>query len=192
MGWTFLATFSLCGVVLLLELECRDPALVRRRTKAGPSAEREPSQMRIQAANAIFGLGFLVVAGLDHRFHWSNVTLSVIVAVHILIVLSFIGIQAVLLANTWAASVVEVSQGQHVIDAGPYAIVRHPMYSCCLMLFLACALALGSYWACLVMVPVSAGIIARLSDEERFLKANLSGYVEYTERLRWRLVPCVW
>jgi protein-S-isoprenylcysteine O-methyltransferase Ste14 len=99
---------------------------------------------------------------------------------------------AVFKANSFTSGVIEVAEDQKVISTGPYAIVRHPLYSGALIMLFGIPLALGSWWGMLVNVPLTAAIIWRLLDEERFLAANLNGYAEYTQAVRWRLVPLVW
>jgi protein-S-isoprenylcysteine O-methyltransferase Ste14 len=94
--------------------------------------------------------------------------------------------------NRYAASTIEVVEGQTVVSTGPYAIVRHPMYSGAILVFLGTPLALGSWWGLLFM-PLFIGWFAwRILDEERFLRANLRGYDEYMRTVRYRLAPHVW
>jgi protein-S-isoprenylcysteine O-methyltransferase Ste14 len=135
---------------------------------------------------------FLVLPGLDHRFGWSQVPLPLVVLGHLLVVAGFAVVWAVFRANSFGSSIVEVMPGQRVVDTGPYAVVRHPMYAGGLLLFLGTGLALGSWWGTLLVVPITAGLVARLLHEERFLAERLDGYASYQQRLRWRLVPGLW
>ena len=91
--------------------------------------------------------------------------------------------------NSFGSATVEIGQGQIVISTGPYAIVRHPMYSSELVYFIGLALALGSYWALIPSALAILGTIWRLIDEEKLLRENLAGYAAYCAKLRWRLVP---
>ena len=192
-GWAFLATYSLCVMAMIAYLLRVDPALVERRMHSGPAAEREPRQKLIQTVTMGTFLAQLVVPGLDHRYGWSHMPLAVICLGHALIIAGFAGILRVFRENAFASSIIEVGAGQRVIDTGPYAIVRHPMYAVALPgIFAGIPLALGSWWALALVVPITVAIVARLLDEERFLTANLPGYADYCRRLRWRLVPGVW
>ncbi len=94
--------------------------------------------------------------------------------------------------NTYGAATIRVEENQRVISTGPYAVVRHPMYTGALILMLGIPLALGSWWGLLLFLPGVAGIIWRLLDEERFLSKNLAGYTGYKNKVRYRLLPLVW
>jgi len=133
-----------------------------------------------------------VVAGFDYRWHWSNMPLTVAIVGVIAFILAFALIFIVFRENTYTSGVIEIAEGQHVISSGPYAIVRHPMYTGGIIFLLAAPLILGSWWALIPAFIVCGGVVVRLLDEERFLAKNLPGYAEYRQRVRWRLVPGVW
>jgi protein-S-isoprenylcysteine O-methyltransferase Ste14 len=116
----------------------------------------------------------------------------IVILGNILIALAYLGFFFVFRENTYGAATIQVAEGQRVVSTGPYAIVRHPMYSGALIMVLGIPLALGSWWGLLMLVPTVAGIIWRLLDEERFLCRNLPGYADYTSKVRYRLVPFVW
>jgi len=109
-----------------------------------------------------------------------------------MIVLSFLLFFVVLKSNTYAASTIQVENGQPVVSTGPYAYVRHPMYSGALLLLAAMPLALGSWRSVLLVLPFFPILVWRILDEERFLRKNLLGYAEYMQRVRYRLVPRLW
>ena len=94
--------------------------------------------------------------------------------------------------NTFSSATIELAPDQRVISTGPYAIVRHPMYAGALVMLLGIPIALGSWWGVLVIVAMLPALVWRLIDEERFLARNLSGYVEYQDKTRYRLIPRVW
>jgi protein-S-isoprenylcysteine O-methyltransferase Ste14 len=133
-----------------------------------------------------------VMAGFDHRWHWSDVPLTVVIIADVAFVLAFALIFVVFRENTYTSGVIEIAEGQQVISSGPYAIVRHPMYTGGIVFMLAAPLMLGSWWALIPAVVVCAGIVVRLLDEERFLATNLPGYADYRQRVHWRLVPGIW
>jgi protein-S-isoprenylcysteine O-methyltransferase Ste14 len=194
LGWIFLLNFAICVTAITVYLLIRDPALAERRMRGGggPMAEPEMVQKIIRFAVSLIFLLYFVIPGLDFRFGWSTVPLAVVTAGHVLTVLAFVGILVVFRANSFAGSTVEVAADQRVIDTGPYAVVRHPMYAAALFLFVGIPLALGSTWALLLAVPMIAALVARVLNEERYLDANLAGYTSYRRRVRWRLMPLVW
>jgi protein-S-isoprenylcysteine O-methyltransferase Ste14 len=94
--------------------------------------------------------------------------------------------------NEWLSRSIEVMEGQKVVSTGLYGIVRHPMYTATILMFLAMPLVMGSWWAFLVMVPYVVAIVTRIKDEETLLTKELEGYLEYKEKVRWKLIPYIW
>jgi protein-S-isoprenylcysteine O-methyltransferase Ste14 len=191
-GWLFWAHFSLWSAAGTCYFLKRDPALVQRRLRSGPGAEREPAQRRIQLFLSIVMCSLFVLSALDHRFGWSGMPWLIAIAGNVLIAAGYFLIFLVLRENSFAASTIQVDPDQTVIATGPYALVRHPMYAGALVMFAGMPLALGSWWGLLLVVPLVAGLIARLRDEEAYLVRNLPGYEGYRNGVRWRLVPGVW
>jgi protein-S-isoprenylcysteine O-methyltransferase Ste14 len=192
-AWLHLATFAACCAAITIELARRDPALLERRLVAGPAAEKEPAQQRIQTVTSVTLCLTYVVAGFDHRWEWSTrATPTVVVVADLFCVAAFLLIHATFRANTHTAGTVRVVEGQSVVSSGPYAVIRHPMYAAASLLFLATPLALGSFWAVIPAVALCAAIVIRLLDEERFLIVHLAGYDAYRRRVRFRLIPGVW
>jgi len=191
-AWGFIAVFFTCNVLLTVYLVVKDPKLLERRMKAGPGAETSTTQKIIVVFVFIFFAGAAVFPSLDHRFGWSEVPAAVVILGDLLIALSYYGFYRVLRENTYAAATIQVEQGQKVISTGPYAVVRHPMYSAALIMLFSMPLALGSWWGLLILVPTVLVLAWRLLDEEKFLQKNLSGYTEYMHQVRYRLVPYVW
>jgi protein-S-isoprenylcysteine O-methyltransferase Ste14 len=191
-AWVYLFVFSgSCAIVTLYFLK-HDTELIKRRVKAGPTAEREKTQKVIQSlANVAFILGILL-PGLDHRFQWSQVPFSLVLASDIFVLLGFIAVFFVFKENTYTSAIVEVDPDQKVISTGPYRLVRHPMYAGALVMFLFTPVALGSFWGVLGTIPLIVLIIFRLLDEEKFLAEHLSGYKEYCNTTRYRLIPRIW
>jgi protein-S-isoprenylcysteine O-methyltransferase Ste14 len=133
-----------------------------------------------------------VVPALDFRFGWSAVSLGNIVTGNVLVLTGLYFIFLVYRENTFASATIEVAKDQQVITTGPYAVVRHPMYASALIYLFGIPLALGSYWGLVVLGVTIPFLIWRLFDEERFLAKNLTGYSEYQQRVKYRLVPFVW
>jgi protein-S-isoprenylcysteine O-methyltransferase Ste14 len=191
-GWIYWILFSLCVSAITLYFLKYDPHLIEGRLAAGPRAEQETSQKVIQAIAALLFLAVLIVPGLDHRLHWSPVPTATVVVGDVLLVLSLTMVFFVFRENSYAASTIKVEAGQHVISTGPYRLVRHPMYSAALLLFLATPLALGSGWGLIVAIPLIGILIARLIDEERYLSTHLPGYDAYRQQVCHRLLPLIW
>jgi protein-S-isoprenylcysteine O-methyltransferase Ste14 len=188
-AWLFLIVFTLATTEHSVYLAKNDPALLERRMRVGPAAEKRPAQRIIMYSVIISFAAMLVVSGLDHRFAWSNVPVWVDLIGDLLVLLSYYVFYLVCRENTFASATIEISEGQKVITTGPYASVRHPMYSGALLLTLAIPLALGSCWALLIVLVVTPFLIWRIVDEERLLATSLPGYSEYCDKVKYRLIP---
>jgi protein-S-isoprenylcysteine O-methyltransferase Ste14 len=191
-GWLYWLIFGFACLVLGLYFVRHDPALVVRRMKAGPQAEQEPRQKLILWCASAALIALFLVCGLDHHFGWSSVPWWLALIAELLVILSFYGFYVTFRENAYAASTVTVETGQPVISSGPYAAVRHPMYTAAIVLFAATPLALASWWGMVPAALLAALIVWRLTDEEAYLARNLAGYVDYRRRVRARLVPGVW
>jgi protein-S-isoprenylcysteine O-methyltransferase Ste14 len=191
-AWVFLGLFFGASLAVTLYLMKRDPKLLERRVKAGPVAEQRPKQRLIQLLASGAFLAILAVPALDHRLGWSRVPLPLVVGGDVLVACGFLAVFLVFRANSYASAVIEVGAEQKVIDTGPYALVRHPMYAGALVLLAGIPLALGSFWGLLVLAPFTAVIAWRLLDEEAVLLQQLPGYADYRTRTRYRLIPLVW
>jgi protein-S-isoprenylcysteine O-methyltransferase Ste14 len=191
-GWVYLAIFMGASAASTLDLQRRDPALLERRMRGGPTAEPRPAQKVIMLGASAGFIVLFVLSALDHRYRWSQVPLAISVAGDLLVVIGFGLVMRVYRENTFSSATIEVADHQRVISTGPYAIVRHPMYASALLYVAATPLALGSYWGLLGFAVTLAFIIWRLLDEERFLATSLPGYPDYQQRVRRRLVPFVW
>jgi protein-S-isoprenylcysteine O-methyltransferase Ste14 len=188
-AWLFLAAFFAPAALLGVYLARHDPALMRRRLRGGPWAEKEAAQKIIMFVISIAFVGLLVVPALDHRFGWSNVPLVLVIAGDLLVVAGFYVAFLVYRENTSAAATIEVTPDQRVITTGPYAHLRHPQYAGALLYLGGTPLALDSFWGLLVFAALVPALVWRLLDEERLLARELPGYRAYQERVRWRLIP---
>jgi protein-S-isoprenylcysteine O-methyltransferase Ste14 len=170
----------------------KDPNLLARRMRGGPTAEKEPTQKIIMFFASLGFIALLVFPALDHRFAWSHLQPYVALAGDVLVALGFLAVFFVFKENPFTSATIELAPDQRVISTGPYALVRHPMYAAALVMLLGIPVALGSWWGLLVILVMMPALIWRLFEEEKFLSRNLSGYVEYQNKVRYRLIPLVW
>jgi protein-S-isoprenylcysteine O-methyltransferase Ste14 len=191
-AWVYLFVFVGSVALITLYLWKNDPELLERRVNAGPGAEKDKKQKLIQLFASLTFIGLYVLASLDHRFSWSAIPFPLVVIGNILVVLGFFIIFLVFKENTFSAGTIVVAPDQSVISTGPYAVVRHPMYSGSLVMLFGTTLALGSGWDLLLFIALTFLIVWRLLEEEKFLSTALSGYQEYCRKVQYRLVPFVW
>lgn len=191
-GWAYVATWVIVGTAYTVYVAKYDPALLKRRTQAGISHEKEPAQKIIISFLFAAFTTLLVLSPLDHRFGCSSVPWFASAFGDALLAFSFYIFYLVSKVNTYAAANVRVEEGQKVISTGMYGFVRHPMYFGALFLLVGTPIALGSWWSLLV-VPVFIPILmARILNEEKVLARDLPGYVEYMQKVRYRLIPHIW
>lgn len=191
-GWAFLVCYFVASIAITLYLVRNDPALLARRMRGGPFAEKEPAQKAIMSIASVGFIALLILPGLDHRFGWSHMPAAAAIAGNLLVLLGWAGIFRVFRENSFTSSTIELAPDQPVISTGPYAIVRHPMYATALVMLLGIPISLGSWWSVLAVIALLPALIWRLLDEERFLAGNLPGYVAYQGRVRYRLLPHIW
>lgn len=188
-GWLFIFVILSSAMVVLIYFYKRSPDFLERRLMY---KEKETKQQAIiKAAGIIFLVEFLI-PGFDYRFGWSQVPVWLVIFSNLMLLLGYYIVFLTFKENAYAGRTVEVYQGQKVIDTGPYALVRHPMYAGALLMYFFMPLALGSYWAALFFIPEFVIIIFRALNEEEVLKRDLSGYKAYCKKVRFRFVPHVW
>jgi protein-S-isoprenylcysteine O-methyltransferase Ste14 len=193
-GWLFLILMTGFWICSFIDLLKRDPKLLGRRLQSEESA---PEQKLFQKLLLVILLPAFVLAGLDFRFGWSQsrlhgVPVWLILLGQAMAVAAYWLVFSVMKTNSFAASTIRVEDEQRVIDSGPYAIVRHPMYSGMALMVVGSPLALGSYVALPVFALFIPLLIFRLTHEEKFLRQALPGYAEYCECTRFRLIPFIW
>ena len=191
-AWVYLSIFTGASFLTTLYLMKNDQALLKRRMRGGPTAEKQRIQKLIMLCVSIGFIALLVVPALDHRFRWSAMPLSGVIVGDVLVAIGFYFIFLVYKENTFTSATIEVAEDQRVISTGPYAIVRHPMYASASLYLIGTPLALGSFWGFLALAAMMPFLIWRLYDEESFLARNLSGYTKYQKKVRYRLVPLIW
>lgn len=173
------------GVVMLF----KNPRLLKSRLSAKEKLREQ--DLVVKLSGLMFILGF-IVAGLDFRFGWYSLPKAAVIAATAVFLISYLLYAEVLRENTYLSRTIEVQENQKVIDTGLYAIVRHPMYSITLILFLSMPIILGSLYSLLVFAAYPFIIAKRIISEEKFLEKDLPGYSDYIKKVKYRLIPLVW
>lgn len=184
MGVLFIPMF-LAGIVMMI----KNPQLLAKRLSA--KEKQKEQSVVVKLSGLMFVAGF-VLAGLGVRFNWYTLPLGVVIGGSVLFLASYILYAEVLRENTYLSRTIEVQENQKVIDTGLYGIVRHPMYSTTLLLFLSIPLVLGSLYALAVFLLYPFIIAKRIKNEEKLLEAELKGYSEYKQKVKYRLIPFIW
>jgi protein-S-isoprenylcysteine O-methyltransferase Ste14 len=191
-AWTFLAVFALSTWIPTLYLLRTNPVALERRMSGGPAAEGRPAQKLVMAGLYLSFVAMFVVSALDHRFGWSTPPVALCVAGDVLVAVGLVMVVLVIIQNNYAATTVRVESGQTVVSSGLYGLVRHPMYTANVIMMIGLPLALGSYWGLVFVAPGLMVLASRIRDEEKLLEGELTGYREYTQKVRYRLVPGMW
>ena len=184
MGLLFIPMF-LAGILLMI----KNPELLKIRLNAKEKLAEQG--IVIKFSGLMFVAGF-VVAGLGYRFQWYILPISLTIIAAVVFLVAYALYAEVLRENTYLSRTIEVQENQKVIDKGLYGIVRHPMYSVTLLLFLSMPLVLGSIYAFVIFCAYPFIIAKRIKNEEQFLEAELDGYIEYKKKVKYRLIPFVW
>jgi protein-S-isoprenylcysteine O-methyltransferase Ste14 len=191
-AWVFIVVFVTSVSAIGVYLSIKDPELLERRQKVGPAAEQNIAQKVIISVAILGDIALLIFCAFDHRFGWSPVPPSVSLAGDALVALGLLINLIVFRENSYGASNIQTVEGQRVISTGPYALVRHPMYAGVLVMVIGVPLALGSCWGLGILALIVPVLMWRIIDEEKLLKKDLPGYVEYAQKVRYRLVPYLW
>lgn len=188
-GWLFMGVLFipmlLAGIVMMI----KNPELLKSRLDA--KEKHKEQGLVIKLSGLMFIIGF-IVAGLDYRYNWLQLPRVGVYIVVGLFLFGYIMWGIVLKQNTYLSRTIKVTENQKVIDSGLYGIVRHPMYTATVILFLSMPLVLGSIVSFFVFLMYPILIIIRIIYEEKFLEKELVGYIEYKKKVRYRLIPFIW
>ena len=188
-GWIFMGILFVpmffAGIVMML----KNPSLLKSRLNA--KEKQQEQNIVIKLSGLMFLAGF-IVAGLDFRFSWYPLPKCVVIGATIIFLVAYILYAEVLRENTYLSRTIELQENQKVIDTGLYGIVRHPMYSATLLLFISMPLVLGSIFSFIIFLAYPLIIAKRIKGEEEFLERELAGYSEYKQKVKYRLIPFVW
>ena len=184
MGILFIPMFF-AGIVMMF----KNPDLLKKRLSGKEKLSEQG--LVIKLSGLMFVLGF-VLSGLNFRFGWYTLPWGVSIAFSLVFLIAYVIYAEVLRENAYLSRTIEVQKGQKVIDTGLYSLVRHPMYSATLLLFISIPIVLGSLFALPVFLTYPFIIAKRIKSEEAFLEKELDGYIDYTKKVKYRLIPFIW
>ena len=188
-GWLFMAILFIpmffAGIVMMV----KNPELLKKRLDA---KEKQKEQSLVIKLSGLMFLAGFIVAGLGFRFNWYVLPKAVSIGAAVVFIIAYVLYAEVLRENTYLSRTIEVQENQKVIDTGLYGIVRHPMYSVTLLLFLSMPIVLGSIYSFIIFLVYPIIIAKRIKHEEEFLEKELSGYSEYKQKVKYRLIPFIW
>ena len=188
-GWLFVGVLFAPMLVAGIVMMAKNPYLLKSRLDAKEKQGKQ--QLVIKLSGLMFVAGF-VLAGLNYRFGWYTLPLWISVVGAVVFLIGYVMFAFVLKQNTYLSRTIKVEQKQTVVDTGLYAVVRHPMYSATLLLFLSMPIILGSLYALVVFFAYPFIIVMRIKNEEKLLENELDGYKEYKQKVKYRLIPFIW
>lgn len=188
-GWLFCAVLFIPVILMGIVLYLKAPELLRKRLR---EKEEQAEQKSVVALSALMFIVGFVLAGLDFRFGWSALPNAVVYASALAFLIGYGLFGEVMRENAYLSRTVEVQENQVVVDTGLYGVVRHPMYSATVLMFLAMPLILGSVVAFAVFLLYPFLIVKRIQNEEAVLEEGLSGYKDYKQKVKYRLIPFIW
>jgi len=188
-GWLFIGLLFIPMLIMGIIMLIKNPSLLEKRLNG---KEKESEQKGVVAFSGIMFIAGFVAAGLNYRFDWWILPDWCVIAAAVVFLLSYVMYAEVLRENTYLSRTVEVQENQKVIDIGLYGIVRHPMYSATIIMFLSIPLILGSLIAFLIFLAYPLLIVLRIGNEEEVLEKGLEGYPEYKKKVKYRIIPFIW
>ena len=188
-GWLFMGALFIPMLIIGIVLYVKAPDLLKKRLE---SKETESEQKAVVAVSGAMFLGGFIMAGLTYRFGWISFPKWAVIIGAVLFLLSYAMYGEVLRENAYLSRVIEVQKDQKVIDTGLYGIVRHPMYSATVLMFLSIPIMLGSVISFVIFLIYSIIIAMRIKNEEKVLEGGLEGYTEYKKKVKSRLIPFIW
>jgi len=188
-GILFLCLLFVPMLVMGAVMLARAPDLLRKRLDA---KEKQGDQKGVVAVSGLIFLVGFVLAGLDFRFGWSSVPLVVVIASSVLFLAGYAMYAEVMRENAYLSRTIKVEKGQTVVSTGLYGVVRHPMYTASVLMFLPLPLILDSWYALIPFAFYPGLMVLRIRGEEKLLTAELAGYEAYKKKVRYRMIPFIW
>ena len=190
--WNAWLLFSVLFVPMFITgivLWVKNPELLARRLNV---KEKETEQRFVIVLSGLMFIVGFIIAALDFRFQWSNIPTWLVAIATVLFLVSYALFAEVLRENAYLSRIVEVQENQKVIDTGLYGIVRHPMYSATLLLFLTIPVILGSIYSFIIFLIYPVLLVKRILNEEKVLESELVGYIDYKKSVKYRLIKFIW
>lgn len=188
-GWIFMGILFVPMFFAGLVMMAKNPNLLRSRLNA--KEKQKDQSLVVKLSGLMFLLGF-IVAGLNYRFEWYVLSLRSSIIAAVVFLFAYILYAEVLRENAYLSRTIEVQENQKVIDTGLYGVVRHPMYSATILLFLSMPIVLGSIYSFIIFLAYPIIIAMRIKGEEEFLEKELEGYKEYKNKVKYRMIPFIW
>ena len=188
-GWIFMGILFVPMFFAGLVMMAKNPNLLRSRLNA--KEKQKDQSLVVKLSGLMFLLGF-IIAGLNYRFGWYVLSLRSSIIAAIVFLLAYLLYAEVLRENAYLSRTIEVQENQKVIDTGLYGVVRHPMYSATILLFLSMPMVLGSIYSFIIFLVYPIIIAMRIKGEEEFLEKELEGYKEYKNKVKYRMIPFIW
>lgn len=188
-GWLFMGLLFIPMLLLGAVMLVKAPDLLAKRLN---NREEQSEQKKVVGLSALMFLAGFVLCGLDFRWGWTEVPHVVVIIAAVLLLVGYGMYMEVMRENAYLSRTVEVQEDQKVIDTGLYGIVRHPMYSATVLMFMAIPLVLGSWIGFIVFLIYPFLMVKRIRNEEQVLEEGLAGYREYKEKVKYRMIPFIW
>lgn len=188
-GWILISILFIPMLIVGIIMMIKNPSLLASRLDA--KEKQKGQSIIIKLSGLMFVAGF-IVAGLDYRFNWLQVNRIYTYVFSFVLLLSYIMWAEVLRENIYLSRTIKVEENQKVIDTGLYSIVRHPMYTASIFLFLSMPIILGSFVSFIVFLIYPILIVCRIKNEEELLEKELLGYKEYKNKVKYRIIPFIW
>lgn len=188
-AWLFIGLLFIPMFIVGIILMIKNPELLQKRLNA---KETEKDQKQVIAISGLMFLSGFIIAGLNYKYNWIVIPNVVVIIASCLFIISYILYGEVLRENAYLSRTIEVQENQKVIDTGLYGIVRHPMYSVTILLFLTMPIILGSIFSFIIFLVYPFLIVKRIKNEEEVLERDLKGYSEYKKKVKYKIIPFIW
>ena len=188
-GWLFIGLLFIPMLIMGIILFIKNPALLKKRLNA---KENESEQKSVVLLSALMFILAFVLAGLNYRFNLTKLPDIIVVLSSIIFLFAYLMYIEVLRENEYLSRTIEVDENQKVIDKGLYGVVRHPMYTSTIFLFLSMPLILGSIYSFVLLLIYPILIAFRIKNEEKVLEEELDGYRDYKDKVKYKIFPLIW
>ena len=188
-GWLFMGLLFIPMFIAGIIMMIKSPDLLKKRLNA---KEKEGEQKQVILFSGLMFLFGFIIAGLNYRYNWIVLPKEIVFVSSVIFIIAYILYAEVLRENAYLSRTIEVQENQKVVDTGLYGIVRHPMYSATILLFLSMPLILGSIISFVIFLVYPFIIAKRIKNEEEVLEKDLVGYSDYKNKVKYKMIPFIW